>query len=98
MEKVVVSVRSKKKIDFENGDDKICGVQVFYEEKTDDKNVVGPLVKKEFISCRDSKELDEVFNNTCKKIPANYELVFKPVSTSKGHKLKIVDFVEAKKF
>jgi hypothetical protein len=94
MEKVIVNVRSKKKLDFEVNGDKIRGVQVFYEEKTDNKDIVGAMVKKAFIPCDSTAQVNDTFNGMCEKVPGNYEVILRPVSTSKGFDLKVAGFAD----
>lgn len=98
MEKVIVNVRSKKKLDFTTNDgDVIRGIQFYYEEKTDNKDIVGAIVKKAFIPCDNTQQLDSTFEGMCKTIPGDYEVLLKPVSTSKGYDLKVIGFADMKK-
>ncbi|MCT4606645.1 MAG: hypothetical protein N4A64_11180 [Marinisporobacter sp.] len=97
MEKVIVNVRSKKKLDFEANGDKIRGVQVWYEEKTDNKDVVGAMVKKAFIPCDSTGQVNDTFSGMCEKVPGNYEVILKPVSTAKGYDLKVIGFADLEK-
>ena len=94
MEKVIVEVRSKRKLNFNSDSDVIRGVQYFYEDKADDPNIIGPMVKKAFIACDNDEQLRQTFEGMCRTIPGKYELVLKPVSTSKGYDLKVVGFAD----